>query len=115
MSCGPETEACIATGGQQPCCDPSKDFGWRIVLGVTGVLASSVAALRIFAVPAFESPKFLINKKRMDDAVLVLEKVAKYNGRTSWLTERILSEASKCESTEGNDHDTKAGRLWTLL
>lgn len=100
--------------GQQPCCETMNNFGWRIVLGIPGVLALILALLRIFAFPAFESPKLLVSQGKQSAAIVVLDKVAQFNGRFPWLTEQILREVSE-DSTNKTVNDATASRILRML
>ena len=51
--------------------------------------------LRFFVFHLYESPKYLMGRGRDAEAVEVIHKVARYNGRTSSLTLEMLQEAER--------------------
>lgn len=106
---------CAANGDQQPCCGIKTNFGWRLVLGISGLLAIIVATVRNLAFPAFESPKYLVGKGKLAEAARVLQQVAEYNGKDCWLTEEILREARGEAGAENTDADAGCCNLWKTL
>lgn len=78
-----------------PCCDTTKNIGWRLVLGIPGLLTIIVGLFRKLVFPTFESPKFLVAKRRHTDAIEVLERMAVRNHKPTWLTASLLHEASE--------------------
>jgi hypothetical protein len=65
-------------------------MGWRYYCFTTGGLALFLWAVR-FATPRLESPRYLVGKGRDEEAVRVVQELAKINGKTCNLTvEQLL-------------------------
>ena len=74
-------------------------MGWRYYCFTTGGLALLFWALR-FAMPLLESPRYLVGKGQEKEAVEVVHKLAKINGKTSSLTIEHLLLAERKNSSE---------------
>ena len=65
--------------------------------------------LRFFVFDLYESPKYFMGRGRDAEAVEIVHKVARYNGRTSSLTLDMLQNAEKTERggnfQAGRPHD----------
>lgn len=66
------------------------DQGWRYFIVSIGVVTFAMFVIRFFIFRLFESPKFLLNKGRQDEAVAVVHGIAYKNGTKTWLTSEIL-------------------------
>lgn len=55
--------------------------------------------LRFFVFHLYESPKYLMGRGRDAEAVEVVQRVARYNGRTCSLTLEMLKEAGEVAAT----------------
>ena len=65
-------------------------MGWRYYCFATGALSLFLWAVR-FAMPLLESPRYLMGKGQDEEAVKVVHKLAKINGKSSSLTlEQLL-------------------------
>lgn len=65
-------------------------MGWRYYCFTTGGLALFLWAVR-FAMPLLESPRFLVGKGRDEEAVRVVQELARINGKTCDLSvEQLL-------------------------
>ena len=65
-------------------------MGWRYYCFATGGLSLFFWAVR-FAMPLLESPRYLMGKGQDEEAVKVVHRLAKINGKTSSLTlEQLL-------------------------
>ncbi|KAI0769081.1 sugar transporter [Trametes elegans] len=74
-------------------CPRASNQGWRYFLYTMGGLMTLFFALRFFVFDMYESPKFLMGRGRDADAVAVVRRVARYNGRASSLTLEMLQDA----------------------
>ncbi|KAJ1650842.1 hypothetical protein IWQ61_008453 [Dispira simplex] len=62
-------------------CDVHQDNnGWRYLLILMGLLNTGMLMARTVFFQSQESPKFLVNKERHHDAIVVLRNIVKYNG-----------------------------------
>lgn len=61
-------------------------MGWRYLLFILGGITLFLWAIRFFVFTLLESPRFLSGIGRDADAVDVIHKLAKFNGRVSSLT-----------------------------
>ena len=70
----------------QPYCDRWQNRGWRLLLLTIGCISLAIFFLR-FVIFAFqESPKYLINKGKDNQAVHVMQHIADFNKRPTNLT-----------------------------
>ncbi|PBK91782.1 MFS general substrate transporter [Armillaria gallica] len=76
---------------QDPC-PRSANTGWRYFLFAMGGLMM-LWGVRFFMFKLYESPKYLMGRGRDAEAVAVVHKVAKYNGKESALTLEDLRKA----------------------
>ncbi|KAF7972298.1 hypothetical protein HWV62_18466 [Athelia sp. TMB] len=94
-------------------CPRDSNQGWRYFLYAMGGLMLFLWILR-FLFPLWESPKWLMGRGRDAEAVEVVHKVAKFNGKTSSLTVEQLEGAGKldgfgdAEAGKGGGYDTSA-------
>ena len=81
-------------------------MGWRYTLLCLGAICLAIFFLRFVVFRFQESPKFLIYRGRDDKAVVVLQKIAKFNGRESSITlESFEALANEHVSTANRDPD----------
>ena len=69
-------------------------MGWRYTFFTLGALLIFLWVVRFAICPVFESPKFLSSIGRDEEAVEVIHKIAKRNGKTSSLTVEDLKLAA---------------------
>lgn len=74
----------LATG--EACCGRSNNMGWRYLLFTLGGITLAVFCLRFFIFSFRESPKFLVYKGKDEQAVRVVQHIAKTNGVPCHLT-----------------------------
>lgn len=67
-------------------CTRSNNMGWRYLLFTLGGITLSLWAVRFFIFTLLESPRFLSGIGRDADAIEVIHKLAKFNGKTSSIT-----------------------------
>ncbi len=98
-------------------CDKSNNSGWRYSYYTLGAMMFFLSILRVFVLPMDESPKFLIAKGRDADAVAVIHRIAKLNGKTTDLTvERLHAAAQPYFKEDGDDQQaTTKFSVWELL
>ena len=94
-------------------------MGWRYLLWTLGGLMVVLFILRFFVFHLYESPKYLMGRGRDEEAVEVIHAIAKYNGKASSLTAKMLKE---CEihaieplDAEKESHDVKAQSMDTNM
>ena len=78
-------------------------MGWRYTLICLGAICLIIFFLRFVVFRFQESPKFLLYRGRDDKAVMVLQKIAKFNGRESSITLESLEALT-------NEHASMAQR-----
>lgn len=67
-------------------CEKSDNMGWRYLLFALGGLSLFFWGLRFFVFTLFESPRFLSGIGKDAEAVEIIHKLARYNGKTTTLT-----------------------------
>ncbi|RPD62611.1 MFS general substrate transporter [Lentinus tigrinus ALCF2SS1-7] len=92
-------------------CPRSSNQGWRYFLYTMGGLMMLMFVLRFFVFHMYESPKYLMGRGKDEEAVAIVHKVARYNGRTSTLTVEMLRDV---ERTLGGDKEGLDGGNLTL-
>ena len=91
-SCATDLKTCSATAGEEPCCSRANNMGWRYTIMSLGAITFAMFICRFFFFKLYESPKFLVSRGRLRDAVDVVRGIATYNGTETSLTEeRLLS------------------------
>ena len=66
--------------------------GWRYLKYTMGVTTLLMFFCRFASFHLFESPKYLLSKGRQKEAVMVIRRIAYFNGTKTWLSEEILNE-----------------------
>ncbi|CAE6515936.1 unnamed protein product [Rhizoctonia solani] len=82
--------SCEATATE---CRRSDNMGWRYYLILMGGLMIVLWIFRFFVFKLHESPKYLMGRGKLQEAVAVVHAIAKYNGRNIDLTAEQLEEA----------------------
>lgn len=81
-------------------------MGWRYLLFALGGMTLFLWAVRFFVFPLEESPRFLVGRGRDEEAVAVIQRIAKFNGRECGLTVDQLRAAGEAAVA---DADAKEG------
>jgi len=79
-------KSCNMVAPGEPCCTKASNMGWRYLLYTLGSITLGVFFLRFVVFNFQESPKFLVYHGREEEAVQVLQHVARVNGKTCNLT-----------------------------
>jgi len=98
-SCKQDIKTCPQPDGV-PCCASKDNRGWRYFIAILGILTLFMFVCRFCIFHLFESPKFLLSRGRQSEAVVVVRRIAAYNGQRTWLTEDILDDIGGREETE---------------
>jgi MFS family permease len=75
-------------------CKKEDNMGWRYTYYTLGAMMLFLWAVRFFVLPVYESPKFLASIGKDHEAVEVIHKMAKRNGKTVELTVDDLYRAA---------------------
>lgn len=86
-------------------CTRQENMGWRYFLIAMGGITLLMFLCRFVFFHIFESPKYLMGKGRDEDAVRVVQEVARRNGKDSTLT---IDDLKACEP-EGYSHQSQTG------
>ena len=79
------------------------DQGWRYFVVAIGVVTFAMFVVRFFVFRLFESPKFLLNVGRQDEAVAVVHGIAWRNNTRTWLTSGILDLVANDDDDDDDD------------
>lgn len=82
-----------------PICLDAENQGWRYLMYTVGALTLVLWAIRLFTIPLYESPRFLIGKGKDEEAVAVVHKIAKLNKRPCSLTVEELIQHGRTTNT----------------
>ncbi|GFP56199.1 MFS siderochrome iron transporter 1 [Trichoderma asperellum] len=82
------------------------NLGWRYFIMTIGIITFAMFCIRFFIFYMFESPKFLLNKGRQNEAVAVVHGIAYRNGAKTWLTSEILDQVA-AEEPEQSSHNAQ--------
>ncbi|KAJ3512162.1 hypothetical protein NM208_g15354 [Fusarium decemcellulare] len=74
--------------------------GWRYFIVTIGIITFAMFIVRFFIFHLFESPKFLLNKGRQNEAVAVIHGLAYRNGTKTWLTSELLDQVACADDEE---------------
>ncbi|KAI9430545.1 MFS general substrate transporter [Lactarius indigo] len=102
--------SCPTTVPPSPC-PRSENQGWRYFLYAMGGLMLLLFVLRFFVFHLYESPKYLMGRGRDAEAVEVVHKVARYNGKSSSLTLEMLRDAERRFSPSSGNGDPEKTQL----
>lgn len=83
-------------------CNKSDNSGWRYTYYTLGAMMIFLWVLRIIVLPVYESPKFLVSVGKDREAVEVIHKLAKRNGKTYNLTVEDLERAAAPYMTDSD-------------
>lgn len=83
-------------------CTRSQNMGWRYFLIVMGGISMIEFFIRFICFTIFESPKYLMGKGKDEDAVAVVQEVARRNGKLSNLTVTRLQECGTLPHTNAS-------------
>lgn len=97
-----------------PSCARAQNMGWRYLLFALGGMTLFLWALRFFVFPLEESPRFLIGRGRDADAVAVIQRIAKFNGKECRLSVDQLSAAGAAASEQEGEADRERRRKRVL-
>ncbi|KAI0918836.1 hypothetical protein AcW1_009457 [Taiwanofungus camphoratus] len=84
-------------------CPRSSNEGWRYFLYAMGGFTLLLSFLRGFVFNLYESPKFLMSRGCDARAVEIIQRIARYNGRTCSLTVEVLESAGEIEVDGGKE------------
>ncbi|KAF7313912.1 MFS domain-containing protein [Mycena chlorophos] len=96
-------------------CNKSNNSGWRYSYYTMGALMVILGIVRFFLFPMDESPKFFVSIGRDQDAVDVIHRIAKKNGKTSSLTVQQLADAALPFVEPGAEAPVVKFSTWGLL
>jgi MFS family permease len=104
FSCSEDTPA-----GQ---CQKKDNMGWRYLFYSMGALTLLAFFLRFFVFRLRESPRYLIGQGRYQEAIDVLNDVAKYNGTTQPLTVEDLLQVERDYASTGHPAAVDRPTAW---
>lgn len=102
--------ACSKVKPGEACCTKSSNMGWRYTLLCIGAICLAIFFVRFVVFRFQESPKFLLYRGKDEKAVKVLQHIAKFNGRESYITLATF-EALDNEEASLASRDTNASIL----
>lgn len=124
MSCSPNfSEAnplpsCNTSAAGEACCGRSNNMGWRYLLFTLGGITLAVFFVRFVVFNFRESPKFLIYNGQDEEAVRVVQHIAKTNRRVCHLRiedfEALSSGSGGSDSGDRTEMLDSGGRISTF-
>ncbi|KAI0694933.1 MFS general substrate transporter [Cerioporus squamosus] len=84
-------------------CSRADNMGWRYLLFALGGMTLFLWAIRFFVFPLEESPRFLVGRGRDEDAIAVIQRIAKFNGTECRLTVDQLLAAGEAASAKAGE------------
>ncbi|KAH9476548.1 MFS sugar transporter [Psilocybe cubensis] len=106
--------SCPVATPTSPPCTRSANMGWRYLLFTLGGLTLLLWAIRFFVFELAESPRYLIGKGRDAEAVMIIHKIAAYNGTTSTLTVDQLAAVGGGEFSDKQQETKAEGKKLSL-
>lgn len=104
-SCASDLVACTAPGAGTQCCSRADNWGWRYLMFTIGVVTVAVFVLRSLLFRFQESPKYLLYRGRDDEAVKVMQYIARYNGAECNLSLETFEALSSSDTAKINNAD----------
>ncbi|KAI5296280.1 hypothetical protein KEM52_004578 [Ascosphaera acerosa] len=92
FTCEADTLPCSQVAPGQKCCAKKDNMGWRYTVLTLGGLTMFMFFCRFVLFRLYESPKYLLAKRRQSEAVATVHAIASKNGVKTWLTSDILDE-----------------------
>ena len=92
-------------------CESVNNRGWRYLLVTLGLLSLVMLSIRLCMRRIFETPRFLVSRKRYRDAVLVLQTLAKQNN----VQIDVTPEDLEIEHDSETAWSKFVGKLWLLV
>ncbi|KAE8440922.1 hypothetical protein EG329_006319 [Mollisiaceae sp. DMI_Dod_QoI] len=98
-SCATDLPSCQSAtlSPEAPCCTKASNYGWRYLMFTLGAISLFVFILRFVVFNFQESPKYLLSKGKDEQALKVLKKVAKTNGRSVSVTMETFQALEQSE------------------
>lgn len=96
----PALPACQSVIEGTVCCTRESNDGWRILVIAMACVTLFLCLCRGLLFHLFESPKILVIRGRQHEAVAVVQALAWYNSRITWLSEDLLNEIGGQETDE---------------
>ena len=78
-SCAADLKSCYLVPSGQSCCTKASNYGWRYLLFTIGGITLLVFFLRFLIFRFQESPKYLLYRGQDEEAVQVLQYIARFN------------------------------------
>lgn len=103
QSCDADLQACSLVADGVACCTRSSNDGWRNLMFTLGGITLGVFFLRFFLFSFRESPKFLLTRGRDEEAVDVIQSIAKFNHTTSSLSLDSFYQLARLHSPTGSN------------
>lgn len=96
--------ALVALG--EPCCTKQSNYGWRYAFFAIGGISTGAFLARFVLFPFHESPHFLVTYGRYEEAVHVINTMARTNGRVCTL---MVEELRACDRQAPADEQPRTG------
>ncbi|KAL2430105.1 MFS siderochrome iron transporter 1 [Exophiala dermatitidis] len=93
-SCAPGLVSCNRPDAGTPCCSKADNWGWRYLMFTIGAITVAVFVLRVVVFRFKESPKYLLYRGKDEQAIEVLQHIARYNKRECHLTLETFTSLS---------------------
>lgn len=107
FSCGVDLQACSRVQAGEPCCTKASNYGWRYFMYTLGGITIGIFLARFVLFRFQESPKFLLYRGRDEEAVKVLQYIAKYNKVQCNIT---LEDFQALEHDDASNHSSETKR-----
>ncbi|KKY24980.1 putative membrane transporter [Phaeomoniella chlamydospora] len=108
-SCASDLKSCKLVASGEPCCTKASNYGWRYLTFTLGAITIFIFLLRFVVFRFQESPKFLLYRGQDEQAVKVVQHVAKVNKRPCNLTTEMLEALT--DDTSSNTSSSSTGVL----
>ncbi|RPA85102.1 MFS general substrate transporter [Ascobolus immersus RN42] len=105
--------SCFNVPKGEACCSKGDNMGWRYLTYCLGGISLFVFVLRFFLFTFQESPKFLLSKGKDEEAIKVIQHVAKVNGQETSLTMATFNALENSFGTRGAAVELPGGVILT--
>ncbi|EAU87389.2 hypothetical protein CC1G_02148 [Coprinopsis cinerea okayama7 len=96
-------------------CTKEGNMGWRYMMFTFGSVTLLLGLVRFFAFPIHESPRYLLARGRDEEAVAVVQAIAKYNGVECSLTVEDLKKVGSGRPEEPATVGQKFGYVFQRI
>ena len=107
-SCPEGSPPCSQVAPGKACCTKSSNYGWRYLMFTLGAITMFIFFLRFVVFNFQESPKYLLYRGKDEEAIKVLQHVARFNKRQCNVTSATFAALTSDDTSTSTGGSEKA-------